>query len=327
MSVYYLYDPSEPVPFAYLTPCRFTGRLPPPYKTTTLPPDYLEFAIADLADGSNRGLVNAFGNAKRALHFEVDCLLQQYGLFCHFGRTNFPMKLQYLDDIGLLPITIITNLNVERNLVEHEYDTPPRKRVAEAIDVVKLLLFATEKLMEATPHEAIIGWRQPHRHMLMQLDPIAGEISFSTVVAKGRYTKINSVSCISGQVRSLIGGGFSAGIKVAKRPWHRIPIDKAHVAEWKPILRELVNVQRKSSVQKTHIDGQNASVTFPVTIPLAQIGGKSWTQLIDDFLNKQFEATQSKAGLSEAPPDAKSQAPGNATCPPVAADVPQAECR
>jgi hypothetical protein len=153
-----------------------------------LPADYLEFAIADFAEGSPRGLVNAFGNAKRALHLEIDYLLQQYGLFSNFGRGNFPTKLGVLDDIGLLPTTIIKNLNVERNLIEHEYDTPSRQRVAEAIDVVKLLLLATEKLMESTAHQVVVGWRNPCRHTLLQLEPQNGEIRLYGITAKKRYS-------------------------------------------------------------------------------------------------------------------------------------------
>src|ERR1039457_3825858 len=202
MAVYFLYLATEPVPFRYLTVARSVGRLPPPYRTKPLPTDYLEFAIADLAEGSPRGLVNAFGNAKRALHLDVDCLLQQYGLFGHFGHGNFPAKLEVLDEIALLPTTIIKNLNVERNLIEHEYDTPSRQRVAEAVDVVKLLLLATEKLLESTPHEVVVGWRTPCRHLILQLEPFKSEIRLYGITAKNRYSRIEGVNCISGQIRS-----------------------------------------------------------------------------------------------------------------------------
>jgi hypothetical protein len=67
MSVYIVYDKAERrLPFRYSTVERFIGRLPPPYKTKSLPSNYLEFAIADLAEGSPRGLVNAFSNGNQS---------------------------------------------------------------------------------------------------------------------------------------------------------------------------------------------------------------------------------------------------------------------
>ncbi|HKB23466.1 MAG TPA: hypothetical protein VKG64_00320, partial [Methylomirabilota bacterium] len=84
-------------------------------------------------------------------------VLNQYGLFAHHKKANFPTRLGLLDDVGLLPRTIIANLNIERNAVEHEYDVPTERRVAEAIDVAKLLLMATERMVEQTPHEVIVG--------------------------------------------------------------------------------------------------------------------------------------------------------------------------
>jgi hypothetical protein len=52
------------------------------------PSAYLEFAIEDLAADTARGLINAFGNAKRAFHLAIDSLLNQYGLFTRFRKAN-----------------------------------------------------------------------------------------------------------------------------------------------------------------------------------------------------------------------------------------------
>lgn len=287
MAVYYFYDSSDPVPFNYLTPSRMAGELPPPYETTMSPNLYLEFAIADYAEGSQRGFVNAFGNVKRALHFSVDVLLNQYGLFTHFSKSNFPTKLQLLDDIGILPITIVKNLNVERNLVEHEYDNPPPNRVAEAIDVVKLLLLATEKLLESTPHEVIIGWNSPKHHVLLQLEPVIGELRLYIVHAKGQYKKINGISCLSG-VRDFVGK-LNPHIKLPKTPWKVITLNKTDSNEWKPIIRELVNIQRKNSVRQSVMDGAKAEVIIPITVPLPSLKIESWVKIIDKALGKKFE--------------------------------------
>ena len=285
MAIFHFYDSNEPVPFNYLTVTRMSGQIRPPYDTSMLPSDYLEFAIADFAEGSERGLVNAFGNAKRALHLAIDTVLHQYGLFKHYGKTNFPTKLQVLDDIGIFPTNIIKNLNVERNLIEHEYDTPPKKRVGEAIDVVKLLLLAVEKLLEMTPHEAVVGWRNPKRHCVLQLEPISGHINLFTLKAKGMHKKTHGINHFSGNLRSFGGGELNPGIEIAKSPWKTINLKKGEVLVWKPILAELVNVQRKRSVHKMHIDKENATMTITITVPLPSFDNKSWGQIMDEFLN------------------------------------------
>jgi hypothetical protein len=289
MPVCYFYDSTKPVPFNYLTPSRMVGELPPPYDTTMSPNVYLEFAIADYAEGSQRGLVNAFGNAKRALHFTIDILLNQYGLFHHFGKSNFPTKLQLSDDIGILPITIMKNLNVERNLIEHEYDTPPENRVAEAIDVVKLLLLATEKLLERTPHEVVVGWKNPKRHILIQLEPISGELRLFTLQAKGRYRKSHGISHFPGPLRNFSEGKLLPGIKIPKSPWRIINLNKAQTNEWKPILAELINVQRKRTMFESIMNVETAEVTIPVTIPLPTLTKKPLPQILDEMIEKRFE--------------------------------------
>jgi len=147
LSICVFYPDSEPVPFRYAVPTRWSGEIPPPYDSSLLPQDYLEFAIEDMLGARPQNLVNAFGNIKRSMHFLIDCILYQYGVFTHHRTVNFPAKLRLLDGIGILPITLVRNLNIERNLLEHEYAIPSRKRVEEALDVAKLLLMATERLV------------------------------------------------------------------------------------------------------------------------------------------------------------------------------------
>lgn len=288
MSVYYFYDKSEPVPFTYLTPTRMSGELPPPYESTMTPAEYLEFAIADIAEGSTRGYVNAFGNAKRALHLAIDILLNQYGLFTHYKRSNFPGRLKVLDTIGILPITIMQNLNVERNLIEHEYSTPSAKRVREAVDVTKLLVMATEKLLEATPHECVVGWRQPKRHLVMRLEPIKGVVNLFSLTAKGMYRRQHGFSYFSGGLRSF-RGELKDGIQIAKNPWKVIKLNKSSFSDWHSIIKELVNVQRRGSRQKSYIDKESGFVTIPITIPLPLIPDISWADLLDDMTKKSLD--------------------------------------
>jgi hypothetical protein len=252
------------------------------------PSAYVEFAIEDLASGGARGLINALGNVKRAIHLLIDALLNQYGLFVHFRTANFPAKLQLLDEIGLLPIGIMTNLNVERNLLEHEYTTPTKQRVTEAVDVSKLLLMATEKLLEATPHEVLVGWKTPKRHLLLRLEPQKGEIRFHAIRAPKHYKTMNRVSCIVGGIRQLTGDKLYPWIKIAKRPWRTMVLNKTQRDEWRPVIRQLVSVQRQSLSRKTFVAPGTASVTIPVTIPLALPDGLSWTELLDRALGEKM---------------------------------------
>ena len=192
----------------------------------------------------------------------------------------------------MIPIGIMTNLNVERNLLEHEYAVPPKTRVKEAVDVTKLLLLATEKLVEATPHEVVMGWRNPPKHLLMQLEPQVGELRLFHISAPGKYKKINGVSCISGHIRPFSGHGFSAGIKVAKNAWNTVSLDKAHQAEWEPIIKELVNVQRRQAYRHTFIDREHLTMTMSVTLPLALPEGVSWHQVLDRAFKDRESSTR-----------------------------------
>jgi hypothetical protein len=307
VSVYFFYDAAEPVPFRYLTPTRQIGPLQPPYKTNMTARDYLEFAIEDLASDTPRGLVNALGNAKRAFHLAIDGLLHQYGLFVHFRRTNFPEKVRLIDAIGMIPTGIMANLNVERNLLEHEYAVPDKTRTKEAVDVTQLLLMAIETLVGATPHEVVVGWINPRKHVLLQLEPQAGEIRMFAITARGSYKKMNGVSCVT-RCRSLTGDGFSPGVRVPKRPWKTIRLDRAHHAEWQPIIKELVNVQRRHSSRRSFIDHEHLTMGVTVTLPMSLPDGVSWHEVLD----RALKSKEPLATPHDAPGDAKTLTEGAA---------------
>jgi hypothetical protein len=289
MSTYHFFSDADAVPFQYLSATRQVSSLPLPYKTSLSPSSYLEFAIQDLATDTERGLINAFSNVKRAIHLLIDALLNQYGLFTHFKSANFPTKLQLLDDIGLLPIRIMTNLNVERNVLEHEYATPSKERVQEAVDVAKLLLMATEKLLEATPHEAVAGWRTPKRHILLRLEPQRGALELFSIWAPQHYRVFNGISCVAGGIRQITGDKYYPWIRIAKTPWRTIDLSKAERQAWVPIIRSLVSLQRIAVSRKTFVDHGAASVTMAVTIPLALPEGLSWHTLLDDMMAKHMK--------------------------------------
>ncbi len=295
MSVTYFYDDSEPVPFRYLTPTRRVGPLVVPYATNLSPDAYIEFAIEDAASDTSRGLINAFSNMKRGMHLLIDSLLNQYGLFLHFRSANFPGKLRVLDEVGLIPIRIMQNLNLERNVLEHEYSTPTKQRVTEAIDVAKLLLMATEKLAEATPHEVVAGWRSPRVDVLIRLEPQRGRLDLFRIWAKGHRHRGDGISYIAGGIRDLRGELYS-WIRVGKTPWRSIVLDRANRDEWLPVIKELVNIQRKSLHRKTFIAPESASVTMSITIPVSLPEGLTWNQLLDNKSKERVKADGESVG-------------------------------
>lgn len=286
MAVYFFYETTDPVPFSYLSPTRQVGPMPPPYESEMSPSDYLEFAIEDIATDTSRGIINSFGNAKRAFHLAIDSLLNQYGLFTRFRKSNFPEKARLIDAVGMIPIGIMHNLNVERNLLEHEYTVPSKARVNEAIDITKLLLLAMEKLVEATPQEAVIGWRTPSSHVLMQLEPHAAELRFFRITAPGKYKKSHGITHVTG-VRTM-SGELDNEVKVAKTPWKTIPLDRGHESEWQPIIKELVNAQRRSNSRNTFVDREHATMSLMVTLPLSLPDGVSWHELLERAFKEKW---------------------------------------
>lgn len=320
MAIYFFYGDNEPIPFEYLSPTRQIGGLPFPYATNLSPSGYVEYAIEDLAADTPRGHINAFANAKRAIHLLIDIVLNQYGLFNHFRRANFPTKLQLLDEIGLIPIGIMTNLNVERNLLEHEYSTPPRKRVQEAVDVAKLLIMATEKLLEATPQEVLVGWRKPKRHSLLRLEPQKGQIELFRIWAPGHYSRRDSVSYICTPIRAFAAHSYNSGIKVAKKPWLTIPLDGSHKDDWRLILSELVAVQRRSALPRAFGAQSAVSVSVVVTIPFSMPENLTWNDVLDNAMkdrtargkaqNSRVEHAPERAGAGPSPQIADGSASG-----------------
>jgi len=299
MATYHFFSEDHGVPFAYLRPTRLVGQVPPPYTTPLTPGAYLEFASADLQASSSRGYVNAFGNIKRAIHLQIDTLLQQYGLFHNHSRASFPTKLQLLDEIGLLPINILRNLNVERNLVEHAYDTPTAGRVAEAMDVARLILLASERLLENTVQEAVVGWRNPKRHVLLRLEAPNSEIRLISFAGRANFRKQNGCTFYAGRVRDF-NGKVDEELKIARKPWKTISLDHKNKSTWLPVLRSLVDCQRSRTLQ-SRFDPENITMTVAVTIPLPALDGRLWSEVLDEFMGKRLPEGDRSSASNEKP--------------------------
>lgn len=83
-----------------------------------------------------------------------------------------------IDTAGLFSLSILNTLNLERNIMEHDYRIPSPARVQEVIDVGRLLLLATQRLGEYVAYECLTGWRADQALGVVQLDPARGVLSF-----------------------------------------------------------------------------------------------------------------------------------------------------
>jgi hypothetical protein len=116
------------------------------------PFEYLEFARKDLETGEDtRNTINAVGNAKRALHLQVETICNGYGYKAKCK--DFPPKLTFLRDIGIVAPKVLEKLNKIRNRIEHDYYCPTLDEANDFIDVVELFLYATLSLITAFPSE------------------------------------------------------------------------------------------------------------------------------------------------------------------------------
>lgn len=63
---------------------------------------YLKFSENDLSDGeSERHLVNALTNAKRALHLRMEDVCLGFGFASFEGRRSFPRMTEFISNIGV----------------------------------------------------------------------------------------------------------------------------------------------------------------------------------------------------------------------------------
>lgn len=124
-----------------------TANVDLPFEIT--PDQFLRFAEHDLSSGYEHHLVNALSNIKRAIDCQLDSLLFGFGLFqkSKEERWNFPKKVDILNQVGIISPRILEKINRKRNLLEHEYRTPEKEQVEDALDVSTLFISYTEKFL------------------------------------------------------------------------------------------------------------------------------------------------------------------------------------
>ena len=108
--------------------------------------EYLEYAEEDLKENSTRAIVNALSNSKRSLDCRTEEILYAYGLrsIAKKSRWNVPKKLEVLSEIGIVAPRILKKLNIQRNIIEHEFHKPNREKVEDFVDVVSLFSESTK---------------------------------------------------------------------------------------------------------------------------------------------------------------------------------------
>src|SRR6266404_4219955 len=130
-----------------------------------LPPKFfLKIAKEDLRERSDRGLVNALSNAKRAIDCQSDTFLSAIGLSPkdvqkQLGKTVIssleqfvtnteqPLKFRVLESLGIVTPAIVSRVRRIRNLLEHQYKKPSAPAVRDVIDVSSLYVSACEGAM------------------------------------------------------------------------------------------------------------------------------------------------------------------------------------
>lgn len=115
------------------------------------PAEFLSFARQDLEEDSEKGRVNAIGNAKRAIGCRADEILTFSNLksFSSHHRWALPYKLLVLRKLGIsAPDMLRDYITSKRNIIEHEYVRPNREETRHLADITELFLSATDKYVE-----------------------------------------------------------------------------------------------------------------------------------------------------------------------------------
>ena len=266
MTVIHIAD-DETEPFTFLMPSvELTGLSL--LDADVSPEQYLQYAARDLEDGSDRGAINALGNAKRALHLIIDSLLSAYGLLAQNRKAFFPAKLELIDAAGLFSLSILSTLNLERNVMEHGYQVPARQRVREMVDVGRLLLLATRRMGEHVPYECLAGWRADQLLGVVQLDPGTGVLSFFTVTGPTQVFEHDGKEVTLLEPIRTTRGGLLPGVSIDPRPAWTTGLRHRDMARWRPMLRPLVDLTDAGLARSPAVtnDGRvQVSITTTVT--------------------------------------------------------------
>jgi hypothetical protein len=80
---------------------------------------------------------------------------------------------------------------------------------------------------------------------------------------------------------------------IPKAPWKVITLNRAAITEWKPIIAELLTVQRRERLGASIVPGA-AFMTTTVTIPVGLPVGHTWLEAFEEGIRSGGEQEASE---------------------------------
>jgi hypothetical protein len=160
------------------------------------PIEYLDFARVDILEGTSRAAINSLSNAKRAIHLAIEKYLDFLGLGNYAKKTNFPEKLNILQDLGAFPIRMIDALNKKRNLVEHDFVDIDIDEAKDFLDITEMFLLIVYPFFKHLVVGAYLGlegndqcylWYLLSRSRIIQVYEVIGAPYIETDFGKVYY--------------------------------------------------------------------------------------------------------------------------------------------
>jgi hypothetical protein len=158
------------------------------------PEDFMRFAEEDLKEKSERSLVNALSNIKRAIDCRIASLLYFFGILKKAKKENwsFPQSSDFLLKIGVIAPSILKKINTKRNQLEHDFKKPTCDEVTDFLDVASMFLGVTNRFFqkaytgefEITPDDEGLPW------LGMKLEQQEGLIEFEFHNIEGKLEKL-----------------------------------------------------------------------------------------------------------------------------------------
>lgn len=120
---------------------------------------FLDIAEEDLLSNDLRGNINALTNAKRAIDCQVEAIIEVLSLR---KARQFPVKLERINEIGLVAPRVLKRLNKLRNALEHDFVSPSRDEVEDFIDVASLFIELSNGLFRMYACQFAVYDQQTH---------------------------------------------------------------------------------------------------------------------------------------------------------------------
>lgn len=108
------------------------------------PHEYLDFASKALTGGTDADKINCVAHLKRAVECETDTFIAVLNIQKNPNLKNFPKKMSFIQELGLMPSRSVSKLNKIRNRMEHEYSIPEIDDLSLYFDLVAGYVAAIE---------------------------------------------------------------------------------------------------------------------------------------------------------------------------------------